>query len=233
MTDARQENRPRIGANYPASRLLILGESVYSWEENGEIMHPDLEYSTGSVDWAIESWGREKVPSFMECMTRALARKYDPNEHERHDAWASCAFTNYANETVGYGAGTRPTREMWERAKKPFLALLEELKPLRIVVTGKEMWRNMPDTSVHLCDDIKPMSCLMVPSHGRCVRGRVGISLGRTRAGPSRYSSSSTCRPRWPICAASLGRARRESEQDEAVSALDAVGLCVVTSLVA
>jgi hypothetical protein len=201
MTDTMQENRPRIGKNYSSSHLLILGESAYSWEENGEIVHPDLEHSTGTVNWAIEAWEREKIPHFTACIMRALARKYDPNEQERHDAWDSCAFTNYVNETVGLGAGTRPTPEMWERAKKPFLALLEKLKPSpsRIIVTGEEMWSNMPDTAVHRCDDIQAYELPDGSLAWTCARAHVGTSIGRTLEKPLRCSAPSTYQPRWPI----------------------------------
>ena len=155
MTDILQENRVREGANYQG--LFVLGESAYSWEnEQGVIEHPDPEHhATGVVEWAIEAWEHERIPPFLACVTRALSGKFDPNERERRDAWDSCDFANYVTETVGLGAGNRPTPEMWEKAKKPFLALVEKRKPSRIIVTGKELWVNMPETAAHFCDDIQ------------------------------------------------------------------------------
>ena len=150
-----QENRERKGKNYESSRLLILGESIYSWEEDGEIMHPNLDHSTDVIEWINKNWYAAGRASFLRRVTRALARKNDPSEQERQDAWDTCAFTNYVNESVGIGAGTRPSVEMFARAEKPFLTLLERLSPSRIIVLGKEMWDNMPSTAAFFTHDIQ------------------------------------------------------------------------------
>jgi hypothetical protein len=85
-----------------------------------------------------------------------LAGKETPTREERNRAWNSCAFTNYIMETVGEGARERPSRPMLIDAQSPFLELLEEIKPRRIVAFGKHhMWPNMPECEVHLTDDLQ------------------------------------------------------------------------------
>jgi hypothetical protein len=48
--------KPWIGKEYVITQLLILGESAYSWVENGEIQHPTEGHEIGSVKWTIENF---------------------------------------------------------------------------------------------------------------------------------------------------------------------------------
>ena len=58
-----------------SSRLLILGESIYSWEEDGEIMHPNLDHSTDVIEWINKNWYAAGRASFLRRVT--LARLHE------------------------------------------------------------------------------------------------------------------------------------------------------------
>jgi hypothetical protein len=59
--------------------------------------------------------------------------------------WHHVAFYNYIQEFSGGRARIRPKRHMWEAARSPFLAVLEELKPEAVLVVGKLLWENLPN----------------------------------------------------------------------------------------
>ncbi len=152
-----QRNREKmsqtwIGEHYGQTRLLLQGESTYSWMENEDIIHPSPRHSIELVEEVIKEFPSNP---FMTKLTRALASKEAPNEDERAQSWSEAAFTNYVQTTVGIGSRIRPTSEMWLDAANSFPNLLESLKPRNIIVLGKDMWRNMPQTSIWLTDDVQ------------------------------------------------------------------------------
>lgn len=142
---------PWIGSKYDSTRLLLLGESAYSWEENGEVHHPSNEHPTDQVNYVVEHFDTR----FMKMLTRALTGEETPSVAQRAEVWNKVAFTNYIQDTVGEGARVRPTDVMWQNAKAAFPPLLESLMPRRILVLGKELWSNMPESDVHFSDDVQ------------------------------------------------------------------------------
>jgi hypothetical protein len=149
------KQNPWIGEAYSLSRLLILGESAYSWIEDGELRHPSKNHPTEIVRWAIEDFENMGRAAFLKSVTRALANRDGPIRAERKKAWNSCAFTNYVAGTVGKGARKRPSKKALTGARKPFLNLIETIKPQRIIVLGKDMWRSMPACAIYVTDDLQ------------------------------------------------------------------------------
>ncbi len=139
------------GDRYETRRLLLLGESQYSWLDDGEIRHPGENHAAELVTEAI---GME-ASRFMMTLTRALSRREAPSRAERESAWAQAAFVNFVDESVGIGARIRPSAEMWSSARSRFRSLLEELRPHTVIVLGKECWTNLPDADLHLTDDVQ------------------------------------------------------------------------------
>jgi hypothetical protein len=138
--------------SYDRRRLLLLGESPYSWEEDGKVVPPSSTHSIQLVEGQIDgSWPNK----FMNLLSRGLTRSENPTLPEVAAAWASVAFTNYIDETVGYGPDAPKTAKMWRRAEERFSALLADLKPRNIIVLGKLMWSKMPGCDVHLLDDLQ------------------------------------------------------------------------------
>ena len=150
--------QPWIGSKYGKTRLLILGESAYSWFEDNEWQHPPLDHAIGSVGWAINNFpasGR-----FFAMVSRALANEESPTKDRLEAVWARVAFTNYISMTVGCGPRVRPTTEMWEEAKDSFLSDLTDQKkfpeyPRRVVVLGKTMWGKMPESHIYITDEVQ------------------------------------------------------------------------------
>lgn len=152
------KHRPWIGNDYRTSRLLIVGESAYPWRKNGRLNHPGKDHASTSVRWIVsrKGWTGDKTGArFLFQITRALAYTCDPNQAQRRRAWASCAFVNYVQSTGGEGAGTRPTTDLFRDAQRPFLELLEELRPHRVIVLGKTMWSKMPECQVYRHKDLQ------------------------------------------------------------------------------
>ncbi|MEX6398975.1 hypothetical protein AB6E88_18620 [Providencia hangzhouensis] len=54
------------------------------------------------------------------------------------------AFYNYVQGIVGESERIRPTNEMWEEAEKPFLAVIESLKPDVVIVLGSMLGEWVP-----------------------------------------------------------------------------------------
>ncbi len=79
----------------------------------------------------------------------------DPSPTHLREAWSRVAFTNYVATPVGIGASTRPSEPQWAAAKAEFPALLERLKPRRIIVLGKTMWSRMPGVDLMYTDDVQ------------------------------------------------------------------------------
>jgi len=57
---------------------------------------------------------------------------------------------------VGIGARKRPSASQWEEAAKQFLHLIEDIRPLKVIVTGSEMWRHhMLPTAIQRSDSLQ------------------------------------------------------------------------------
>lgn len=145
-------DREWVGDEYQATRLLLLGESQYSWLENGEVVHPSLDHATEMVEDVLR---RFPTYSFMTKLSMALACEERPSLERLKQVWNRVAFVNYVPGTVGVGARVRPTPEMWAAAKNSFPDILKRLRPRRIVVLGITMWSMMPDSDLHITDNVQ------------------------------------------------------------------------------
>jgi hypothetical protein len=141
--------KPWVGEVYAESRLLLLGESAYSWTDPVRgIVHPSPQHSVQIIEEALSG----ELPRFTGMLTRALTGCYKPSEEEIAAAWATAAFINYVPGTVGLGRESRPDKAHWNRAREAFPGLLAELAPRTVIVLGKTMWSMMPDTEFYVTD---------------------------------------------------------------------------------
>lgn len=143
---------PWIGKRYDLTRLLLLGESAYSWHFRGQVVHPPSGHHVHLVERAIRDL---RDVRHMACLTRALANEPTPTAERRQFVWDRAAYTNYVNETVGIGPRRRPSPEMWKDAREAFPGLLELLKPTRVMVLGRQMWSFMPPGETRAGEDLK------------------------------------------------------------------------------
>jgi hypothetical protein len=160
---------PWCGSEYAKTKTLLLSESAYSWDgEEGEIKHPSRNHAKETVEWAIKELADNR---YVRLMTRAICGKTDPSLEERQLAWGQYAYSIYIPGTVGKGPGGVRTPEMWEAGAPQFIGLVNDLAVEKVIITGKTIWRNMPDCDVYLTDDLQAYRrrggqltwCLAVP----------------------------------------------------------------------
>jgi len=145
---------PWVGKNYEATRLLLLGESAYSWrEEDGTLQHPSPNYAIEAVESVLRDF--DDTRGFIRTLSRALANEEWPGADELRRVWHRVAFTNYVPGTVGEGPRLEPTAEMWESSKQAFPELLNKLEPRRVIILGKRTWSHMPVCDVWITDDVQ------------------------------------------------------------------------------
>ena len=145
---------PWIGPCFNETGLLLLGESAYSWEENGVLRHPSERHAIDLVQWTLD--GFEQSNSFMRMLSRGITGTQTPSFAQLCHAWDRVAFTNYVAGSVGTGPRVRPSNGMWLKARQFFLDdTLRQLCPQRIVVLGRTMWSWMPDTTIVMTDDVQ------------------------------------------------------------------------------
>jgi hypothetical protein len=144
---------PWVGLAYDRTRLLILGESAYSWWEDDEIHDPSPQHSTEMVRWAIDAF--PNCGRFFVMVSRALANEQNPTREHLEFVWQRVAFTNYISVPVGSGSRIRPSGTMWADAERDFLLEIPKLRPRRIIVLGMTMWAQMPDTQVYVTDVVQ------------------------------------------------------------------------------
>src|SRR5271165_3112815 len=66
---------------------------------------------------------------------------------EGNIVWPQVAFHNFVQVPVDGKLGDRPLKDHFEQSCAPFLKLIEELRPERILVCGKQLWDRMPPTA--------------------------------------------------------------------------------------
>jgi hypothetical protein len=169
--------KPWKGSNYESTRLLILSESAYSWKENGKRVDPGPTHPTRMVQWGIKHFGENK---YHRDLGRALCGKRAPSLSELEAAWNDVAYTIFVQRTVGSSVEKRPNTTRFGEAHTPFLHLIEKIRPSKVVVTGKAMWKQMPAChGPHICDDLQAYKlsdgslvwALAVPHPGNRQRG--------------------------------------------------------------
>ncbi len=152
----RKSFQPWKGQHYNETGLLLLGESAYSWRENGELRHPTLKHPTKMVKMVLDDPRNADDMPFMKKLSRGLSGEKEPSRNRLHYVWHRIAFTNYVGGTVGEGSRKRPTSDMWETAERAFHPdILNKLRPRRIIVLGKDMWSQMPETDEYMTDDVQ------------------------------------------------------------------------------
>jgi hypothetical protein len=165
---------PWIGGEYQTTRLLLLGESCYAWQDNdGVTQSPSPRHSIEIVQWAIEDF--EHTRGFMKTLCRAITNAFSPSVDRLAYCWDRVAFTNYVPMSLD-GPRQPVSSELWNSATKEFRDILERTKPKRIIVLGKQMWGHMPVTPIVFNDDVQAYQlssgdtcyCWAVshPSHG-------------------------------------------------------------------
>ncbi|HEV7234246.1 MAG TPA: hypothetical protein VGN36_08365, partial [Sphingorhabdus sp.] len=104
---------------------------------------------------------------FYTTIARALAGKAELSDSDWSDAWAEIAHTNYIPTAVQGRGRDRPTAEQWKLASHAWPQLLNELRPLNVIVLGLSMWERMPDT-VQKFDRFNHDYCLSDGTRVKC-----------------------------------------------------------------
>jgi hypothetical protein len=162
---------PRIGSKYETTKALILSESVYSWhDKEGKIVHPSPSHPTENLEcFGIDNFGKR---GYFTAMGRAICGTNKPSREQLKRAWDDYAYTVFVQSSVGVGAKSRPTEKQWQDAGAPFISLIDKIRPLKVIVTGKTTWKMMPGCTVsYLCDEVQAYKlsdgalvwCLAVP----------------------------------------------------------------------
>jgi hypothetical protein len=134
--------QPWVGNLYRASnrfgvRVLVLGESHYGDESE---TRPTV--TTEVVRWLAQD---ERHAFFTKVSKVLLGLDGDTwlNDEARGEVWEHVAFYNYIQGFVSTDPRVRPTTEMWENSREPFLQVVRELNPQLILVLGIELGRNI------------------------------------------------------------------------------------------
>ena len=167
--------KPWRGKKFSTTKLLILSESAYNWRDDGQLRTPSPQHPKTSLLWNIKNFG--KVRYFTQ-MSRALCGSKSPAVEEMLAAWNEYAYSIYVQGTVGFGPRSRPTQKQFRDARPHFLKLLEKTRPLKVIVTGRTLWNQMPSPSVQ-CRDRKAYKlsdgtlvwCLAIPHPANRVTG--------------------------------------------------------------
>jgi len=136
---------PWIGAKYESGnrfglRVLVLGESHYGDEP---------ESHSGYTTAIVRKLGqKERHPFFTKVAKVLLETDKDIDNETRAEVWEHVAFYNYIQCLAGSSARIRPTPEMWDEAKVPFLSILDRLLPDVILVLGKSLSDHAPLTEI-------------------------------------------------------------------------------------
>lgn len=120
--------QPWIGSRYYADnrfgqRVLVLGESHYG---------DDSEISSDFTSRVVQDLAKNQRSSFFTKVSKVLLGLNSDHwldDKERGDVWEHVAFYNFIQGFVSTEARVRPSDEMWENSKEPFLELINTLKP--------------------------------------------------------------------------------------------------------
>lgn len=151
---------PWVGSNYENSmfgiKILILGESHYAEHDD----EPDSDWTKH----VIKHNAQDNPNAFFTKITKAvlgLNSGAELSEETRSNFWEHVAFYNYVQGIVGESGRIRPTNEMWKGAERPFLSVVESLKPDVVIVLGAMLGEWVPT----LNNDVK-VAYLYHPSSG-------------------------------------------------------------------
>ncbi|MDQ2843315.1 MAG: hypothetical protein M3Y72_20210 [Acidobacteriota bacterium] len=146
--------QPWIGKHYDKNRTLILSESTYDWiGEDGNSYTPQPDHASDGISWQIEHFSSKR--GYFTALIRSICDEETPSKERMSEVWNEYAYTPYVQSSVGNGPGIRPSTQQWEEAKPHFLNLIERLRPQKVIVTGIEMWKTMPECDAKLVDDLQ------------------------------------------------------------------------------
>lgn len=152
---------PWIGKKYERGfgnrRLLILGESHYDkWEDKTHVL--GKEFTRTCIGEVID---RKSGSPFWKNIEQALLNEARSDGWCRSGGmplWEKVAFYNFVQEAVRGGPRDRPQWSLFQKSHAPFRAVLEQLRPDRVIVCGKGLWENMEeitDDNDYLHDDVQ------------------------------------------------------------------------------
>jgi hypothetical protein len=121
-------------------KVLILGESHYSWKGSGDI--------SSQHDLTIKCVREQLSSSFTKAFWTNVAimfLNYKPMHPQKLTFWHSVAFYNYVQYSAGDGPRIAPKPETWKNSAGAFFQVLELLKPQLIVALGYRLWRQLPN----------------------------------------------------------------------------------------
>ncbi len=144
--------QPWIGNLYRANnrfgvQVLVLGESHYGDEAE---TRPTV--TTEVVRWLAQD-ERHAFFTKVSKVLLGLDEKIWLNNEARGEVWEHVAFYNYIQGFVSTDPRVRPTTNMWENAREPFLQIVRDLNPQLMLVLGIELGRNLPavPSSIEVC----------------------------------------------------------------------------------
>jgi hypothetical protein len=152
--------KPWVGKNYSSTgingkKLLILGESHYCGENCptcGKLEIDDKncrEFTTNVVNGFLKyKEGDGECEGWMNTYTKFGNIFY--NRHLSFDEvqafWDSIVFYNFVQSSTN-GPRESPTSKEFTKSASAFFEILQEYKPDLIIVWGKRLWHQMPETN--------------------------------------------------------------------------------------
>lgn len=140
---------PWIGKLYDkgfkGKRLLILGESCYY--KPSEVSKPGAQFTPAQFTrYCVEKYGKGRDPRntrlWRNLEQACLDSPSDETSCKRF--WDSVAFYNFIQVRLP-GQRCRPPQNQFKKAWDPFRAVINALRPERVLVCGKGLWNGMDD----------------------------------------------------------------------------------------
>jgi hypothetical protein len=166
---------PWVGKDYTAGfrkqRLLVLGESHYdTWKDTTADVEPvehtlDRFFTRECVQDVIERVSVSDT-QFWKFIEQALLNEYRENGWAPNGGfklWDQFAFYNFVQFPISGAARVRPRDFEFEQSRRQFRAVIEQLRPTRILVCGKTLWDHMEEINKDECwlsDDIQAYTLL-------------------------------------------------------------------------
>ncbi|HEY5043465.1 MAG TPA: hypothetical protein VIK53_15850 [Verrucomicrobiae bacterium] len=142
---------PWVGNRYATEgiggkRLLILGESHHG----GETCNYSTFTSQVIRDEAVGEKSHKRRNFFGRAHRLIVGGRGGFSYAKREDFWSRVAFYNFIQSALD-NPRDRPTNEMWQTAREPFLDTLRELAPRFMLVLDIELCRNLPPLPDGIC----------------------------------------------------------------------------------
>ena len=148
---------PYIGEKYQqgyqGKKVLVLGESHYSADEDGNASLDDPTFTNYIVQEFINyQKGKREHNNWMNTFTKfaKVFHNGDLSTNEIVEFWERVAFYNYVQEPMA-APRQSPTTEQFTKSEKAFWEVLEVCRPDIIVVWSHRLWVKMPYTGEYQC----------------------------------------------------------------------------------